>query len=159
MKDRILLVLGTLWALPITLVCIWYALACWALGWYRFIGWRQRALVWCHSGKPMAGWMTNLWKGWDGHSMGSLVVVRKDPSESDNAARMLTHELEHTRQANILGVFHPVVYGMVYVSLKLLGDKNVHPYYDNPFEVAARREAKQPIDIWGVMLKIRNAKK
>lgn len=159
MKDRILLALGTLWASPLTLVCVWYVLACWALGWYRYAGWHQRAWVWCHSGKSMPRWMTNRWKGWDGHSMGSLVVIRKAPTESEYWGKVLIHELEHTRQANILGVFMPILMVQMWVALKCLGDRNVHHYYDSPFEIAARREAKQFVDIWGGILKIRNARK
>lgn len=89
--------------------------------------------------------------------MGSLVVVRKDPSESDNAARMLTHELEHTRQANILGVFHPILYGLFWITIRL-SLHHSHPYYSNPFELEARRAARQTVDIEGALKKLRDAK-
>lgn len=153
MFDRVRLVLGILWASPMTLVGLVYVFLCWGMGWYRYVGWRQPAWVWCHSGVPMPRWLHGLWHGWDGHSIGSLVVLRDAPEPGTRAERMLAHELEHARQQMVLGVFAVVLYILFNLAIRAIGE-HVHPYWDSPLEIAARRKAGQLVDVWGMKMKL-----
>lgn len=74
------------------------------------------------------------------------------PEESKYSQIILKHELTHTRQCMILGVFQPIIYALNYIAGAILSKTigHVDGYYDNIFEVNARREAGQIIDIVGL---------
>lgn len=140
--------------MPVTLFAfLFHVFPCWMLGWYKFIGWRDRAWVWTH-GSKMPNFLLNLWGDWLGHTLGTTVVIKHDPSDNEMSARILIHELEHARQGMVFGPFLPFVYAFFYVITRLFIDK-AHGYYDSPLEIAARRAAGQYVDIWGAVLKLK----
>jgi len=141
-------VLGQAWASPVTAVGLVYVLALWGLGWYRWVGVREDALVWQTGAMP--GLMQRLWKGWGGHTLGSVVVMNCDPEQRP---RTLQHELVHVRQCMRLGVLHPIAYGMCYLAI-WAGCEDSSPYWSNPFEIDARRASGQIVDIEGTIRRL-----
>lgn len=141
-------VLGFIWAAPITVVGFIYAtLFTWA-GWYSRLGNHGDALVWQLDEKKSPDWLKKRWQRWSGHTIGNIVVLRYAP-DTDRGRVTLRHEQEHVHQCMVLGVFQPVLYGITYVALKCC--RHAHPYYDNPFEVDARRAAGQVVDVIGAV--------
>lgn len=146
--------LGYAWASPVTAVGLLYASACHAIGWYRWVGVKEDALVWQVTNKsPM--WLLKLWSAWAGHAIGNVVVMNVN---FVTKPKFLQHELVHVRQCMRLGVFHPIIYGITYLAIKL-GCETSHPYWDQVFEIDARRAVGQPVDVTGAMKKIGAARK
>lgn len=145
MKSKLSLALGMIWASPITLVCfVFYVLPCWAMKWYEYIGYHD--IVWAWKIREEAPeWMHKLWKGWAGHCVGNIVVVIERPEKSQYAGVIMTHEQQHAVQCMRLGVFQPIMYFLNKLVIRY-ACKNSHPYFDNPFEIDARRGAGQVID-------------
>lgn len=141
--------LGYVWAAPLTAAALVYVLLLTALGWYEWIGVRGDALVWKFRPKCSPGFMRRWWKGWGCHSLGNVIVTRVNPDGKLTASTM-RHAQAHVNQQMRLGVFFPVLYGLSSLSLWLIGG---HAYYDNPFEISARRRARQYIDLPGLFAK------
>lgn len=138
-------VLGYFWASPITVIGLIYAAFCQACSWYKFIGVYGDALVWKVNEEKIPGWLGRLyWNRWAGHAIGNVVVVKFDV-DSEHGLVILKHEQEHVHQGMVFGPFMPFLYGLN--SLCILCCRNAHPYYDNSFEIDARRAAGQTIDI------------
>jgi hypothetical protein len=148
-------ILGWFWAAPVTLVGLVYALTFWALGWHKWYGLSDDALVWTVNLNKAPVRLLLMWSGWGGHTIGNVVIVKYSPLDGPRQAQTLLHEQQHVRQGMILGVFHPVMYGLIWLSIKL-ACKNSHPYYDSSFEVDARRGAGQDVDVYGRLLKEEN---
>jgi hypothetical protein len=83
--------------------------------------------------------MRKYWEQWGGHTFGNVVVMR-----DVNETVVLTHEQRHVEQYMYLGPFFFVAYGLGMLIAWSAGESH---YFFNPLEVAARRHAKQPIDI------------
>lgn len=146
MRGKVDLIVGMLWASPITAVCfIFYVLPFWVLGWYRYVGFYETAWVWKLQ-ETAPSFVHKLWSGWAGHALGNLVVMIEEPDISRYTGVILTHELQHVDQCMRLGIFQPIMYGLNNLIIRF-GCKNSHPYYDNPFEIDARRGAGQIIDV------------
>ena len=141
-------VLGFIWAAPVTVVGLIYAtLFTWA-GWYSRLGPRGDALVWQLNADKSPAWLNAKWQRWGGHTIGNVVVMKYSP-DTDRGRVTLRHEQEHVHQCMVLGAFQPILYGLAY--LGLLTCRHAHPYYDNPFEIDARRAAGQVIDVVGAV--------
>ena len=139
--------LGWAWALPLTLIGFLYVTLFSLLGWYRSRGLRGDALTYELTEKvPL--WLTKAWHRWSGHTIGNVVVLNTNV-DTHRGRIVLRHEQEHVRQSMVLGVFLPVLYLIAYVGLKFC--KHAHPYYDNPFEIDARRAAGQVVDVIGTL--------
>lgn len=136
-------ILGYLWASPVTLVGALYATLFCALGWYAWEGVKEDGLVWRVNSYKCPAWLLKLWNNWGGHAIGNVVVLRYTSQESPTT---LKHELKHVDQVMRLGVFQPLLYGLNFLAIKL-GCTGSHPYYDNIFEIDARRHAGQPVDV------------
>lgn len=67
---------------------------------------------------------------------GVVVLYRRDQM----SARVMFHELVHTRQALKFGPLWVLIYPLASLLAKLAGG---HPYTDNVFEVAAYRKEEQ----------------
>lgn len=141
-------VAGHIWAAPLTLLGLTYVTLFTLLGWYRRIGVHGDAIVWQPVAERTPGWLDKAWMKWGGHCIGQVVVVKYD-LDTDRGRTLLRHEQEHVHQCMVLGVFQPVLYGLAY--LGLLFCRHSHPYYDNPFEIDARRAAGQVIDVIGTV--------
>lgn len=150
----ILFIIGFIWALPITLVSlIFHIIPLWALGHYCYAGWT--GLAFRFNVKPkinrfLGNQVHNHWSGWSGHALGNTIVMRS------NRKTTLIHEHEHVIQCMRLGIFMPIFYVLYWLIAKF-GVRNLHPYYDNPFEIDARRKAGQLIDITGASQRLLKA--
>lgn len=134
----LLIVLGIVWASPVTLTAfLLYVLPIWALGWYEFKGREGLALVWYREKDKCPKWFNDVWDGWAGNSIGNVHTYAHDPDLFPTRL-IFEHELVHTRQVMMLGVFQPILYVVFMFVLWVMG-KN--PYTDNYFEQQARREA------------------
>lgn len=145
-------ILGFAWASPVTFFGLLYVLAFMALKWYKFDAVHGDALVWTLDKNAAPGWLLAAWAGWGGHAIGNVVVMSSQPLLDKKTQTTLRHEQEHVRQCMTLGVFQPIVYALSYLALMTCRYSN--PYYDNPFEVDARRAAGQPIDVVGMVDKL-----
>lgn len=156
MLNTIKNVLGYLWAAPITLFGLSYVGICQLMGWYRYIGVRDLALVWATVPEKMPKWFKALWGGnfnLHGQAIGNVIVidiqdVNPDDVGNKSYKRLMTHEMAHVKQVMRLGIFQPLLYGVNYLVALALDD--AHPYYDNLFEIDARRAADQTIDMFGL---------
>lgn len=158
MKDKLFRILGFVWSSPITVVAlVFYILPLWALGYYRFYGTKETALVWMTT-KSQPAWLDKLWNGWAGQALGNVVVLAHFLEKSDKLLNIvLTHELEHTKQCMKLGLFQPLLYLVFWITGKIIN--NCDGYYDNIFEIAARRSAGQTIDVVGLKKRLESSLK
>lgn len=81
------------------------------------------------------------------HALGSRTSLLTDVTDEGRLSRLRKHELEHVHQQFRWGVFFYPAYLIASVWIWLFGGKDTHSYYDNPFEVAARKAALQQIRI------------
>lgn len=140
--------LGWAWALPLTLVGFLYVTLFSFFGWYRRLGLRGDALVYEVVQDRAPHWLIKAWHRWSGHTIGNIVVLYTSV-DTHRGRIVLRHEQEHVHQCMVLGVFLPVLYMLAYVGLKFC--RNAHPYYDNPFEIDARKAAGQVVDVIGAL--------
>lgn len=155
MLDKIKKYLGYAWASPMTLLGVIYTSTFSALKWYKWHGVEGDAMVWTTSFNTSPTLLKRMWMGWGGHAVGNVVVINENAIMN---ARILVHEQKHVDQMMRLGIFQPIIYGLCYVGIKL-GCPGSSPYYDNPFEVDARRHAGQIVDVMGAAKKIVESKK
>lgn len=150
MWNKVKKYLGYAWASPLTLLGVTYAGFFSAFGWYRWVRIEGDSLVWTtvFDKCPLA--ICSFWQAWAGHAIGNVIVMNEKYLEKK---KFLMHELKHVDQMMILGIFQPIIYGLCYVGIKL-GCLGSDPYYDNPFEIDARRYAGQIVDVIGVKNKI-----
>lgn len=154
-----LYVLGFIWLLPMTiLVWLFYVLPLLAFGNIKFAGWHGPVAKFKVVEKT--GWYYKKWQGWAGWS-GPCVYIYKEltkdhyPRFSEALLNQLnnetaTHELRHCDQQFVFGVFHYPAYLLCFIALWIYGtitNKDIHGYYDNPFEVDARKAAGQMVKI------------
>lgn len=159
--SKVKRVLGVIWASPITLVCsLFYALPFLAMGWYKSEGIIGDAWVLTTVENKLPGLLKKYWSKWAGHAMGNLVVLKKFDPSSRQSVTTLTHEMCHVHQCMLLGVFQPILYGACILAgnvlQKFMGEYDA--YYDNPFEIHARRTAGQVIDVVGYVKKLKASK-
>jgi len=146
--SKVARVAGYIWAAPLTLLGLIYVTLFTLLGWYKRIGKFDDALVWQLVAEKSPEWLDKAWLHWGGHTVGNVVVLKPDIS-SDRGKILLRHEQEHVHQCMVLGVFQPVLYTLAWVGLHFC--RYAHPYYDNPFEIDARRAAGQVVDVIGTL--------
>jgi len=145
-------VLGFLWASPVTILALIYVLLFEVFGWYTWSGMKGDALVWAVDTEKSPLWLMSLWKRWAGQTIGNVVVLRY-PTDTRLGGITLIHEQVHVAQGMRLGIFQPIMYGLIYLTIKV-GCKNSSPYFSNSFEIDARRGAGQIIDVEGAMTKL-----
>ena len=146
--SKVARIAGYVWAAPLTLLGLIYTTVFTLLGWYKRLGVHGDALVWQLVPEKSPSWLDKMWLHWGGHCIGNVVVVKVDVT-SDRGKITLRHEQEHVYQCMVLGVFQPLIYGLAYVGLRFC--RHAHPYYDNPFEIDARRAAGQVVDVIGAL--------
>lgn len=146
-------VLGYAWASPATLFGLFYVTAFTVAGWYRWYGVRGDALVWLVNADRCPAWLTKPWLKWGGHTLGQVVVLKYNTGTYRGKA-LLVHETEHVHQFMKLGVFQPIMYALIYVSIKLCCE-SADPFLDHSFEVSARRRAGQVVDVIGALVKMK----
>jgi len=133
---NILRALGCLWLIPITiLVWVLYILPLWALGWIKCRGWGGFAVIEFRVVERDT-WYYRAWRRWGGWSGPQVILLIADNPE------VRAHELRHCDQQFVLGPFFYWLYAMYWFVIWIfLPSKS--PYYDNPFEIDARRYAKR----------------
>lgn len=139
---------GYAWAAPLTLLGLVYVTLFTFFGWHKRVGRRDNALVWQLVLGKAPSWIDRSWMRWGGHTVGQVVVLKADV-DSDRGKIQLKHEQEHVHQCMVFGIFQPILYGFAAVGLMFC--RHAHPYYDNPFEIDARRAAGQVVDVIGVL--------
>lgn len=155
MWNKIKKCAGYAWASPVTLVGLAYVGLFSSLGWYKWVGVNGDALVWKTSLPDCPAYVQSFWLSWAGHAIGNVVVMNEKYVDNQ---KILKHEQKHVDQVMRLGIFQPLIYSLSYIGIKF-GCPGSHPYYDNPFELDARRAAGQLIDVTGAQKKILEGKK
>jgi hypothetical protein len=153
--DKIKKYLSYTWASPVTAFGLLYVVPCRIMGWYKWYGVCGDALVWTVNNDKIPAWLTNYWKKFSGHASGQVVVLKHPPDLKEITLR---HEQQHVLQTLRLGLFWPVFYYGSMAAIKF-GCPQSDAYYDNPFEIDARRAAGQVIDVVGMTKKIVEGKK
>ena len=143
--------LGYAWASPVTLFGLLYVWLFTTLQWYRCHGVEGDAMVWIVRTDKSPKWLLNIWQKWAGHAIGNVVVLKQPVAERPI---ILVHEQKHVDQCMRLGVFQPIAYAIIYVSV-WIGCPGSNPYYSHSFEIDARRAAEQVIDVEGTFKKIK----
>ena len=138
--NKLKLVLGMIWASPITLLSCFYVLPFWLFKWYKYEGFFKNAWLWTVSSKAPK-FVLKRWKKYAGMTTGNFIVMKKHPKSSKSKKKTLKHEQEHVNQIMMLGIFQPILYTLCLLLNYVI--PHASPYRDNPFEVAARRAAKQ----------------
>jgi len=159
---KFLFTLGFIWLLPATIL-FWliYVLPIWAARYTKLesVDWP----VFKFKLRAKDNWYARLWKKWWGWS-GPCVYIYKDAEyiQSEYEQRIdpqwlekevkttEVHEVRHCLQQLIFGPLHYPLYFLSSVGLWIYGtitNKDIHSYYDNPFEKDARRAAGQPVHI------------
>lgn len=160
MIFRLRRVLAFSWLLPATIfVWTFYIFPAWALKWIRFDGSPELLVaafvVRKHKAHP---WYSKYWEDWSGWSGPCVVITKEDPDDNLRYKRTLKHELRHCQQQFLFGVFHYPLYALASIAI-WVAYPDLHPYYDNPFEVDARKAAGQVVHIpkshWGKSAKKR----
>ena len=150
MWDKIKKYMGYVWASPLTLLGAAYAGLFTAFGWYKWARVDGDSLVWKASLNDCPLILRGYWTSWAGHAIGNVVVMNDKYLDRQ---KFLMHEQKHVNQMMRLGIFQPLLYGLCYVGIKL-GCPGSHPYYDNPFEIDARRHAGQIVDVVSAAKKV-----
>jgi hypothetical protein len=129
--------LGFVWLLPMTIV-IWtlYVLPLWITGQIKYEG-ALDFLIAKFVLIDRGNWYSRAWKNWGGWSGPCVVVYRK--FDERGTQLILKHEYRHCQQQFVFGALHYPLYGLMF--LVYLAFTNKNPYYDNPFEVDARKYA------------------
>jgi hypothetical protein len=133
MFKKFLLVVGFIWALPVSLL-FWFL-----LGVLYLLGQVDRVVVvkkdfifvWF---LKKNGWFYRKYfedKGWSGFAQGNNVII------SSFDSKLFKHERRHCYQHYVLGVFFILVY-IVHALVIYYWDKEKHPYFDNILEIDAR---------------------
>jgi len=141
-----------IWQLPITILTwVFYILPFWALGYIQYRTIESHGVVRFALTKKR-NWYTKLWKDWWGWSGPYVIILRNNHKSPIQFQRAVTHELTHCEQMRQWGFIFPFLYlgASLYI---YIARKELHSYFDNPFEIEARRTAGQKIKIdkkyWG----------
>lgn len=159
MWDKIKFAIGMLWASPVTLAVFLYVLPLWILRYYKYAGWTGLAWRWNYIPSKrgfLSGLLAKRWMRWNGHAGGNIIVMRKRADKSRESITLI-HEHEHVVQVMRLGIFQPIHYGLNWFVAKF-ALRHADPYFDNLYEIDARRGANQLIDIPGAVKRIKEAK-
>jgi len=133
-------VLGHIWMLPNTILSTAVFLVLYALGWACYAGRFGYALKFVTvPGK----WLHEHMGQWVGWAFGPCILVKHEFAQHE---RTLRHEERHVIQQMVFGILQPVLYVLISVFIWcFLMDR--HSYYDNPYEIDARKAAGQPMQI------------
>jgi hypothetical protein len=133
--NKVYRTLGFLWLLPMTIV-VWtlYVLPLWITGQIMFDG-ALDFLVAKFVLIDRGNWYSRVWSKWGGWS-GPCVIIYNGAISLD-VKRIWRHELRHCMQQFVFGPTHYPLYGAIFLAYWAFTAKD--PYYDNPFEVDARK--------------------
>lgn len=136
-----------LWLLPATIL-VWfiYVLPVWLI--FRdlvFVRWAQFGVIeFVLAKKGLEKWHVKLWHDWAGWAGPMVFVWRGDPHVVMSRTR--AHEMEHCRQQFYAGIFLYPIYILISAFIWVFMPSK-SAYLHNPFEVAARKAAGQPVEV------------
>ena len=150
--KKFLEIFGFFWQLPATIICwLFYILPLYIVDDIEFKKWESFGVaVWTLESKK--SWHTKLWRDfWGWYGPCNIImrtarhIINEDAHDYWSAhlrneieieiRRALIHNLRHHFQACICGPLFYLIYGIIYVVMKIAG-KNA--YRDHPFEKDAR---------------------
>jgi hypothetical protein len=149
-KFSILYHLGFLWVLPVSII-FWVIFGLlYILGQIDVVMWsRDLMLIW---DVKNGGWLDRKFltgKGWLGFAAGCNILVAD--TDGERWQRTIKHERRHVLQQYLFGIFFIILYILESVRIYLMCP-NLHSYYDNRFEIDARKAAGQlvkiPKELW-----------
>jgi len=138
--------LGFLWCLPWS-VLMWVFgilfVVCWQISFV--LPRKNLSVIWyIHYDSFFYKFME--WRGYQGFCIGNNIFICPDGRDELVNLRTLDHEQEHRVQFYKYGILFPFLY--IFESIKIFFfNKNLHSYYDNVFEIAARKAAGQMVKI------------
>jgi hypothetical protein len=140
--------LGHIWMLPNAFFTVlWLWLPC-ILGWIKFKVIGKNCFIFVAVGdKFFAKWLMRSWAGFA--PGGPFIILRGDyvyQWRTNDRWRTILHEQRHVQQQMVTGIFHFPIYFLMSCFIWLFL-KSKHAYYDNWFEIDARREAGQRVYI------------
>lgn len=139
-----LFALGFLWVGIVNLlfyICWFYWMK--RKGTFEKIEWDWNSWSWKCDVANNSDFYKNAMQGWWGFVIGSFIIF----VDKDTDPKHMKHEETHVLQNYIFGpLFYPV-YELLSIVLLIFAGTDCHSYYDNPFEVWARRSAGQQIKI------------
>lgn len=148
---KALRILSYIWAAPVTVLPFLLVLVLWALRQVEPVGvvggvweWVTRKDRWFERwfwSRKVDGAYQVKWAGW---TLGGGLVMYHRSYLTNGTTRL--HEHTHVRQILRLGIFQPILYVAIALAI-YVACPNASPYFDNPFEIEARRSADQPVDI------------
>jgi hypothetical protein len=132
-------------------VLVWgvYVLPMWVSGQARYVGragWMV-AEFWVYPSDRISRWLWRDWAGWAGPH---VIMCRATflSKGGRTIERVRRHEIEHCKQQFRWGLlFYPAyLCASIWIWLRPVKHGRLrHSYFDNPFEIAARRAAGQQI--------------
>lgn len=150
--SKLLRLLMFVWAFPATLLGMVYAAPMDVIfGWFKYLGKRGNAIVWCVNEETTPKWALWAWNRHNAHVLGNVVVLRHYFGD-ERSAKQLRHEQEHVEQWMTWGIFMPMAYWCSWVVLHTA--KHAHPVWDHPMEIDARRAAGQIVDVVGALKRL-----
>lgn len=143
--KTLLHLLGFFWCLPVTLIGLVLMGIADLMGEVGITYFRDDfQIVWDLKND---GWVCRkvfLGRGWGGFSFGANVIVVD--SDSQRWQRTVRHEAQHGYQQYALGILYLPVYFLIGIFMWVFC-RELHSYYDHPFEVSARKAAGQLVKI------------
>jgi len=136
---------GFIWVLPVSIIC-WFIMGIAELfneieGVYTQ---KDGIIVWDLKNNGILYNKVFINRKFWGFSFGCNVIAVD--VDRERFGRTVKHEAKHCYQQYAFGVFYYPIYTMIYLFIYLF-KKNIHPYYDHPFEISARKFAGQKIKI------------
>lgn len=137
--SSILKFVGFIWLLPMTiLVWILYIFPLLFLKQIKFdkrIGFIMVFIL----NEEKNNWYSKQWEMWAGWSGPNVIIYKKFNKEIVN--NILNHEYRHCMQQLVFGPLHYPLYVFMMIFIYIFSNK--HPYFDNPFEVDARKYERE----------------
>lgn len=92
-------------------------------------------------------WYAKLWAKFYGFGGLLLIMIHRDEAGEDDdefVEETIVHEVRHVFQVLILGTMFWILFGIIFIIIKVFTKKN--PYYNHPFEIDARAATQRWID-------------
>jgi hypothetical protein len=152
-KSKFVRILQFIWLLPATLlVGLFYILPLLMFKEIKYRGMPRFLIFEFENMENPGSWFDEQWKKWSGWSGPCFYIWKPHNGPGGHVMDHITmiHELRHCEQQFWLGLFfYPAYIGhsiWIYIS-NLWKKEKRHMYYDNWFEMDARKKAGQPIYI------------
>jgi hypothetical protein len=152
MKRNLLHIWGIItWSPIILLFYIFYIIPFILLRQFKFAGFAGFGIpIFEVRDDHMLGFMRHYWELYNGHAIPLSIVCHLSASNKSTQERTVLHEMEHIDQYCKYWLFFFLLYFGHSIYLRLFTMQ--HSYYDNYFEIEARRAAGQmiviPIQYW-----------